>query len=575
MLANSHSRLLLGSPPNMAADFARAVSSDASARMAEERARTLDGFNRAGERRFRSPSGSPFHGFPDQPSQSATSAPPRLTPGYRIPGRPEQQEEAANSHQQHGQYASIYQQNAAFEEEFQQHVDMGQYHHTESGNTLHRQFGSADPDPGLRPQQAHPGFAAAAPLAALRAWFPLLQAMPDAMMIATDLPTLMALNTSLRPDPRQGSSDPMEMWAAMAAKFSSSLGKPDDEPGVAMARTLASLRENPTTVQSGLDDRSQVLHAARFLGGAACPAKKLWRDAREAMPMEGYPPLANYDLTSIGLGGCVTARGFKEIHNPGSPHLTLKLFSSSNMGSSTAATRRLTLADNDCAVSIGDSMREVSDLNELKLAMRALCRAAQFILPWNMSFNAIDGFLHSSNYANAELNGRTNRPQILTDFINYVLGLNAAAWVQKDDFLSSGEIKNIWAEWFGSRPASLLVVAPSGSGGAAQSSGGGGGQGVTGGATGSNQHGGRGRGRGRGGARNSNQAAQPSTPSTANFTTPPPMIQSRQAAPPQLCRRYNYGNCPNNAATCALPSGTRLFHTCEVCNGNHTSVQHH
>ncbi len=42
-----------------------------------------------------------------------------------------------------------------------------------------------------------------------------------------------------------------------------------------------------------------------------------------------------------------------------------------------------------------------SYLNELKLAMRALCRTAQFILPWNMSFNAIDSFLHSSNYANA------------------------------------------------------------------------------------------------------------------------------------------------------------------------------
>jgi hypothetical protein len=49
MLANSYSRLLLGSPPNMAADFARAMSSDASARMADERARTLNRFNRAGD----------------------------------------------------------------------------------------------------------------------------------------------------------------------------------------------------------------------------------------------------------------------------------------------------------------------------------------------------------------------------------------------------------------------------------------------------------------------------------------------------------------------------------------------
>ncbi len=85
------------------------------------------------------------------------------------------------------------------------------------------------------------------------------------------------------------------------------------------------------------------------------------------------------------------------------------------MGRSTAATRRLTLADNDIAVSICDIMREVSYLNELKLAMRALCRAAQFILPWNMSFNAIEGYRHSSNYANAELNGGSaNKLQALT-----------------------------------------------------------------------------------------------------------------------------------------------------------------
>jgi hypothetical protein len=88
------------------------------------------------------------------------------------------------------------------------------------------------------------------------------------MMIATDLPTLMALKTSLlRLDPRQGSSDPIEVWAAMAARFSSSLSKPDDEPGVAMARTLASLGENPTAFQSGLDDCSQVLLTACFQGG--------------------------------------------------------------------------------------------------------------------------------------------------------------------------------------------------------------------------------------------------------------------------------------------------------------------
>ncbi len=98
------------------------------------------------------------------------------------------------------------------------------------------------------------------------------------------------------------------------------------------------LRDSPTEIAGGWDDKSQVLHPARFLGGAACSAKKLWREVREVIPLEGIPSLSNYDLTSIGLGGCITMRGFKEMHNPGSPHITLKLFSSSNMGSSTGAT---------------------------------------------------------------------------------------------------------------------------------------------------------------------------------------------------------------------------------------------
>ncbi len=152
-------------------------------------------------------------------------------------------------------------------------------------------------------------------------------------------------------------------------------------------------------------------------------------------------------------------RGFKEMHNPASPHNTLKLYSSSNMESQTGATKHLSLADGDHSVTIGDNMKKVSDLNEMRLAVWATCRTAQLVMPWNMAYNAIDGFLHNRNYAFAELKGRSNRVAILTAFVNYVLGLNTAAWVQKEDFLTSGEIKTICSEWFGSRPTSLLAVA--------------------------------------------------------------------------------------------------------------------
>jgi hypothetical protein len=86
------------------------------------------------------------------------------------------------------------------------------------------------------------------------------------------------------------------------------------------------------------------------------------------------------------------------MHKPATPHNTLKLYSSSNMGSQTGATKRLSLADGDWSVAIGDNMKEVSDRNGMRLAVRAMCRTAQLVMPWNMmAYNAIDSFHHNSN----------------------------------------------------------------------------------------------------------------------------------------------------------------------------------
>jgi hypothetical protein len=381
----------------------------------------------------------------------------------------------------------------------------------------------------------------------------------DEMLIATDLNTLLALNRSLRP-PSQGASDLMaqaaEVWAAAAAKLSGSVQRQEYDPGIAMVKNLEALHLNPILVTAGTDDRSGILYQAHFLDGAVCSAKKMWQAARQVIGLDGIPPLSSYYLSAIGQGGCVTMRGFKEMHNPGSPHNMLKLYSSSNMGSQGGATKRLSLADGNRSVAIGDNMKEVSVRNEMRLAVRAMCKTAQLVMPWNMmAYNAIDGFLHNSNYAFAELNGRSNRATILTDFVNYILGLNAAAWVQKEDFLTSGEIKTIWGEWFGSRPASLLAVTNNDSTLAKH---GGSGQGVAG-ANNSGGASGRGRCRGRGWPRQ-NQSARTS----GQFSAPsPPVASSGQggtSSGQMLCRRFNYGNCPNPPSSCALPSGTRLYH---------------
>jgi len=43
-------------------------------------------------------------------------------------------------------------------------------------------------------------------------------------------------------------SNAVEIWATTVAKFSGSLNKQEDEPGVVMAKTMESLRLNPTSV---------------------------------------------------------------------------------------------------------------------------------------------------------------------------------------------------------------------------------------------------------------------------------------------------------------------------------------
>jgi hypothetical protein len=59
------------------------------------------------------------------------------------------------------------------------------------------------------------------------------------------------------------------------------------------------------------------------------------------------------------------------LHNPVSTHLTIKLFSASNLGTST---RRLTLAGDEDGISIGEHLKEVEDLDELPCALQSGAR---------------------------------------------------------------------------------------------------------------------------------------------------------------------------------------------------------
>jgi hypothetical protein len=132
---------------------------------------------------------------------------------------------------------------------------------------------------------------------------------------------------------------------------------------------------NPVSIPGGLDDRKNVLHPARFLGGASCSAQELWLKAREHLGLNEVTPLGNYDLDSIGCGGCVTPRSWCVIHDPSSAELKLKLFHLPNVNSSNLPARKISLEDGESAINIGDSLRDIADMDAFKSAINTLREA--------------------------------------------------------------------------------------------------------------------------------------------------------------------------------------------------------
>jgi hypothetical protein len=165
------------------------------------------------------------------------------------------------------------------------------------------------------------------------------------------------------------------------------------DPESKMAQAREQLRLNPTQVPAGLDDRCENLHKARFYGGAVGLLQDKWLKARELHGLEGVTPLASYDFDTVGKAGCITSKGLFNMHNPANPNLKLKHFSSTNVGSSSLSSRRLTLGDH--AVDINESFGELEHMADFKAALRVDMKAMTIVLPFNHSISAIESFMDS------------------------------------------------------------------------------------------------------------------------------------------------------------------------------------
>jgi len=284
---------------------------------------------------------------------------------------------------------------------------------------------------------------------------------------------------------------------------------------------------NPIAVPAGADDRRSCLHPARFLGGTSCSAQNFWLQAREALGANGVAAIGNYDLDSVGCGGSVTPRGWEAIHNPSSPDLKLKLFFMPNVGNSCLSAKKIDLDNGEKALTVGDSMKEIGDLDGFRAALNTAREAMSCALPWNKSIAAIQGFMINCNYAEADLRGNPNRAAMLTEFVDFVFARNALNWENRVPFLAADDLAHAWASWRGQRAAYFTATTSD---------------------------------KAKGG---------------------PPEKKQKLSDMDDICRRYNRKDCKNPASDCKTWSGRKLKHVCSEklpngrrCRKDHPRMDH-
>ena len=272
-----------------------------------------------------------------------------------------------------------------------------------------------------------------------------------------------------------------------------------------LAANKASMPTKFYDVPAGRDNRWSELHPARFLPGAACSAQKEFTSAREVIGLSSPPAVGCYDLSSVGMGGFVTNRGWLEIANMGSTKMKVSMF---NLNNATRSTSNK---------SEGEDQDEMRDVSEYTLALRTMRVAAHFANPWNKAFVALENFMLNKEFCKEELKYDPQPGRTLCQFTDFVINENANHWRDGTCFLTTGELKSYWDSFIGARP---ILKASS-----AQQV----------------QSGGQGKGP----------------------TAPKPQRKEKKKWPASdICHKWNVGNCNKAPGTCYNFNGMALRHVC-------------
>jgi hypothetical protein len=159
----------------------------------------------------------------------------------------------------------------------------------------------------------------------------------------------------------------------------------------------------------------------------------------------------------------------------------------------------------------------MKDIAEFTLALRTMRVAAQFAVPWNFSFVALENYLLNRDFCRDELKNDPNPARTLVQFCDFVLGENANHWRDGDGFLTTGELQSYWDNFIGARPH--IKAQPS------------------------------------------QQATQASKGKSGQ---PMQRQQGKKKFPPtpNICSKWNTGHCQKAAGACFSGNGTALKHVC-------------
>jgi len=224
-----------------------------------------------------------------------------------------------------------------------------------------------------------------------------------------------------------------------------------------LAQNAKKVANTPVTVAGGLDNRRDILHPARYLGGANCSNIEQWLKAKQVIGESGTTAVGNYDLDSVGCGGCVTPKGWELLHNPSAGDLKIKMFYMPNVTCSGMAAKRVSMEDGDDALAIGENLKDIADFDGYRSALNTLREAAHSVRPWDRSIGALVGFMTNTNYLQEDLRANPRRAAILSEFTDHVLTRNALNYANDQGFLTTEELAHTWSQWRGKRMAYLQI----------------------------------------------------------------------------------------------------------------------